>query len=303
MTIRANPVRTWPALVLQQPFTWQVAFIFSMCFFLIGGGLVTAASEALPGDQLYPMKLAIESMQERLTTGEQAKADLHLRIAQKRLAEMQEVAVGDGSAVQIALQNYEMHFRAAQGKAQSLAEAGNRDAARVAAKVERAAEQQRQQLAALRSQVPEKAQKEIAQTEHATLDIQKEALRVEATVTNEPSDTEEKVKGKFVQVELKLEEVRRRILRFEVETGRDTTAEAGYIASQAEKKFLEARREFRDKKFIDSYATAQDALKLAISADVSLSEKLLEQEILEREQNQIRDTPPPTETQEQPAAE
>lgn len=52
-----------------------------------GGGTVYASQSSLPGDTLYPVKTTAEKLQMAVTWGSDAKADLHLKLAQRRIDE------------------------------------------------------------------------------------------------------------------------------------------------------------------------------------------------------------------------
>jgi len=52
-------------------------------------GAASASADALPGDFLYPAKLMVEAAQEILTLDPEAEAALHLRFADRRLAELE----------------------------------------------------------------------------------------------------------------------------------------------------------------------------------------------------------------------
>lgn len=63
----------------------------SILVFISGFGVIQAANNSLPGDTLYPLKLAAEEAQLNLTFGPEKIADLHLALAQKRLDEAKRV--------------------------------------------------------------------------------------------------------------------------------------------------------------------------------------------------------------------
>jgi hypothetical protein len=54
----------------------------------VGGSTVYAAQSSLPGDTLYPVKTAVENLQLAITPGAVAKANLHLKLAQRRIDEV-----------------------------------------------------------------------------------------------------------------------------------------------------------------------------------------------------------------------
>jgi hypothetical protein len=55
---------------------------------LAGGSTVYAAQSSLPGDTLYPVKTGVESLQLAVTPGAAAKANLHIKLAQRRIDEV-----------------------------------------------------------------------------------------------------------------------------------------------------------------------------------------------------------------------
>jgi hypothetical protein len=57
---------------------------------IAGGSTVYAAQSSLPGDALYPVKQGVENFQLAITTNPTAKADLHLKFAQRRIDEVQQ---------------------------------------------------------------------------------------------------------------------------------------------------------------------------------------------------------------------
>jgi hypothetical protein len=59
----------------------------------LGGGISWEASNALPGDALYPFKISVnESVEAALAQSDAAKADLDISLAQERLDEAQQLA-------------------------------------------------------------------------------------------------------------------------------------------------------------------------------------------------------------------
>lgn len=63
-----------------------VAIVFAL--FVAGGGTVAAARGSMPDDLLYPVKLATEQVQLAFTFSSLGKAELHAKLADKRVAEI-----------------------------------------------------------------------------------------------------------------------------------------------------------------------------------------------------------------------
>jgi len=77
---------------------WALAVAVILALFLAGGGTVMASSDSLPGDVLYPVKMATEKVQAFFTFGDEAKANLHIKFAERRVKEIESLA-GKGRSI------------------------------------------------------------------------------------------------------------------------------------------------------------------------------------------------------------
>ena len=95
--VRAAPRRPRARQPVRRPqlafaFRWAVAFVFVAAILYAGGtGAVAASYDSLPGDLLYPVKRASESVQVFFTPASR-QASLHATLAQRRLDEIQALA-------------------------------------------------------------------------------------------------------------------------------------------------------------------------------------------------------------------
>jgi hypothetical protein len=55
---------------------------------MVGGSTVYAAQSSLPGDILYPVKTGVENLQLAVTTSAAVKANLHIKLAERRIDEV-----------------------------------------------------------------------------------------------------------------------------------------------------------------------------------------------------------------------
>ena len=86
---------------------------------VVVGGTVTASESSGPGDVLYPAKLAIEQAQVAVTPSEEARAELYLMRADRRLAELvDETESGDYSRADNLVDEYAKAATAAIAAAQ-----------------------------------------------------------------------------------------------------------------------------------------------------------------------------------------
>jgi Domain of unknown function (DUF5667) len=67
---------------------WAVALVAVLVILLIGVGTISASASSLPGDTLYPVKTTTEKVQGFFTFGSEAKANFYMKLAQRRLDEL-----------------------------------------------------------------------------------------------------------------------------------------------------------------------------------------------------------------------
>ena len=71
---------------------WAVALSLVLVLLIAGGSTVAASTGSLPGDTLYPVKTATEKVQAFFTFGEDAKANLYMKLAERRIEEINKLA-------------------------------------------------------------------------------------------------------------------------------------------------------------------------------------------------------------------
>jgi hypothetical protein len=95
----AGPVTRWRRLWLRPAFRFAtLALVAVMALSALGGGLIHLAEASLPGDWLYPLKLACEDLRLSVTSDPAAGAEQHLNLAAERVDEMRGLAE-QGSAI------------------------------------------------------------------------------------------------------------------------------------------------------------------------------------------------------------
>lgn len=82
---------------------WAIALAVVLALFLTGAGTVTASASSLPGDTLYPVKTATEKVQGFFTFGSEAKAGHYMKLAERRLNEIEALARQDRTIPQSVL--------------------------------------------------------------------------------------------------------------------------------------------------------------------------------------------------------
>jgi len=71
---------------------WAVALAVVLALVMMGGGTVAASTNSLPGDVLYPVKTTTERVQAFFAFGKEAKANLYMRFAERRIVEIEALA-------------------------------------------------------------------------------------------------------------------------------------------------------------------------------------------------------------------
>lgn len=79
---------------------WATVVIAVVVLLVAGSGTVMAASNSMPDEPLYPVKLATEAVRVALTPSDLGKAELYVKLADKRVAEIARMA-DKGKAEQV----------------------------------------------------------------------------------------------------------------------------------------------------------------------------------------------------------
>ena len=95
------------------PATVMLSIVIALSL-LVGGSVAYASANALPGDALYPVKTAIETVQLAVSLDEARDAELHLTFARRRLDEAAALLEKDRpEGVEQALTNYIIQLESA----------------------------------------------------------------------------------------------------------------------------------------------------------------------------------------------
>jgi len=79
---------------------WALVFAVIVVLLLVGSGTIMAASSSLPGDTLYPIKTGTEKVQAFFTRGNESKASFNIKLAQRRINELESLSDGNRSIPQ-----------------------------------------------------------------------------------------------------------------------------------------------------------------------------------------------------------
>ena len=190
---RAWPLRrAWSmARGLSVPVLASFLLVISM---VIGGGVVYASGDSLPGDFLYPLKLTTEQVRLVLSPSETGDAQLHLSFAGERVREAAKLAErGEGEHLEASMSRYVGEMEAASEIFQKQAERGG-DITPLALLLQENLAHHQMALARLRERVPKEARPVIQRAVVASTGAQKRVVvtmaDIEPGATPVPETTE-----------------------------------------------------------------------------------------------------------------
>lgn len=87
-----NAPRRSPLPPMRWRLRWVAIVAGIVAFISIGGGVIAASSYSMPGDFLYPVKIASEQVWLMLTPSEGGKGEFHIALAERRMQEIAEMS-------------------------------------------------------------------------------------------------------------------------------------------------------------------------------------------------------------------
>lgn len=162
-------------------------------FVLVLGGwvaTVNASYDTLPGDALYPVKLATERVQLTMATTTSRKAKLHVEFAGRRLQEMTRLEDGGkGMVVNKLVQGFKQEMASASANLSKLQENDSASAVSIAAVLDRRADEYKAVLGQAQQAESDNVQAQDALTDARAAAKETEAAAVQVLVkANELSD-------------------------------------------------------------------------------------------------------------------
>lgn len=244
---------------------------------LLSGGTVAASQSSMPGDALFPLKLTSENVLVALTPTDDAKDELRLELAKRRVDEFGEVVRSSGSTLDdgtrkgldTAVRNMDSHLNDMFDDTRSLRSRGENERAlesgedlratlaalelavdangRTATPVARAqVDSARARLNGLRSRV----ENELAMLESA------ENSRLFSGGSSSSQGASDKVSA----AERKIADVERKLARNQGILSRDTVATAQTRLGEVKALVADARSDLANQQFVDAFGKARIAL-------------------------------------------
>src|SRR3989338_4833000 len=179
-----------------------IAIIALVISLAAGGGVVTASQTSLPTDALYPVKIATEQIQEAITFNNAKKVDLSVKLAEKRLDEinlLQTKTEVSSTVIKKTIANYEKHLARAQSQLASVnGDTATQKVIAAALKYENSLEQQQEKLEVLASQSSVESQPSWAKAQKSAiaksnLALEKIKVKIQETETSQNSVSSDSV--------------------------------------------------------------------------------------------------------------
>lgn len=143
-----------PSIKWARPAT-RLAAGFAAAFMLLGGGVIASAG-SLPEEPLYPVKLAVEGVQLALAPDPEARTELQLQFAERRLAEAESAAAqGRQESLERGMALYEQQVEGVLQGAQPSLDGGDQAEA---TPLQQSLAKQQEQLTRILARAPEPAQ-------------------------------------------------------------------------------------------------------------------------------------------------
>src|SRR3989344_2943181 len=277
-------------LIYQSKFQfWQVKKrIFSMpalivaLIIMFSGGTAIAANSSLPGDALYPVKIEVnERIGAAFHLSADSQADFRLKLAEKRLAEAEELAAS-GRLDAAIIARLQANFSAQEERMKALIAkfeaAGSDDkAARLSSNLEAALSAHERILINLEAKV-ESGEKLV---DPVLIEGLLENVRIKLNSTTKIRvDSENGVKDEsrpeefrkvaaekvIAMTERSIVSVKELIAKVEAELGAEAVAEAKLELAEAESTLADAKVKFEAGSFAEAFILAQKAHRQAIEA-------------------------------------
>lgn len=175
----------WSRLTIRRLRLLPAALSLAIALIIASTWTVSASASSLPGEALYPVKLVTEKARLTFTFRPGARAELHLKFAERRLVETQALLDQSGPLDEGLLQALATETALAL---QEIEETNVGKKAEVATKLLALTERQQAVLTSVQERVPEKAQKGLSQAIEASRRGHERAMMV-LGMTPEPPST------------------------------------------------------------------------------------------------------------------
>ena len=264
-------------IIQLQPMPVLVALILMIT---IGAGVTVAAEGTVPGDTLYPMKIAFnEEIRGVLAFSEESRAEWAVEKTERRLEEIEKLSAEGRLDADVAAQaevRLQAQIEEAEERAQKFEERKQEHiAAQMHSDLEGRLEAHKEVLLKIRTQVPatdEEVDQILTQVEENLTQAKERRLQAEAEVA---AKTEAEVKsaaeGKKRSAENKIEEIEQFIERKGDRVGADAKAKALAELKDAKELFAQGEAKLQAGEYGKAFASFQQSMRVVQAAKLTLS--------------------------------
>ena len=267
--------------------------------FSLGSGTIYSARAALPSDTLFPVKLFIEKVQELLARGNENKIDLALKLAEKRLEELESVKNDNLAAEAIARSqnNLEKVEELIKRSADSQVNGDNnlKQMENALKKLEKISERKIRLAEKFKNETPGLT-KALNSLDLASIKIEEEANKIIIAIPNETASTTNRINIIQGQAKKAIERAKKKIGNIQIkdnfeDNGKDEKPEKNRNRSLKELEQLadklensakkledaaenlnDSKKEFNERDFEKAVKKANEAFRKAVSAESDYDE-------------------------------
>lgn len=275
--------------------------------FMVGGwaGMVSASFDSVPGDVLYPVKIANEKAQLAMALSGERKAKLHVEFASRRLDEIVTITASDSpekeTRVKMAVENFTKEITAVSEQIDQIKAEDIASATELAKIVDRKVDEYEATISQTEADFPEENQGDVAVAKEVVNTADNQA--VEVLVENHESTQEEataadlertfqkdyaSIQSQLALSSSRIETIEGALSEYDLENEAvyvETVAEAKELLAAFEPMLSDAldlmaaggyRAAFEDMQFIDDelgqVSSSITALEISITADIAAFE-------------------------------
>lgn len=297
--VKENPVlikqRSFGSLFFLRNFRFVSAIVVVILILGLGGGVVLASQESLPGDILFPIKLFSEEVEKFLARGDFSKAEVSLKLTDRRLKEVVKLISFDDleenqEHINKNLERFKMELKEIEGFLLKLDIKGKRDKEilKLVLKFEGNLARHQEILDEIEDVVPDQIKEIIQLAREASAKSEEVSFEIVLKIENKSqenddedgddedddddndelnqSGTERRVQGKITAASNKINEVERKINKVEEKKGEESANQARTKLEEAKSLLEEARSDSENSDFLTAFRKAQEVIRLAQEA-------------------------------------
>lgn len=299
--VKENPVLakqgSFASLFFLRNFRFVSALVALILILGLGGGVVLASQESLPGDILFPIKLFSGEVEKFLARGDFSKAEVSLKLSNKRLGEVVKLISSDDPGenqehINKNLERFKMELKETEGFLLKLdiKNKKNKETLKFALKFEGSLARHQEILDEIEDLVPDRVKNIIQFAREASAKSEGVSFEIALKIENRSQDdddedngdedddndddnnklnqggVERRVQGKITAASNKINEVERKINKVEEKKGEEFTNQARTKLEETKSLLEEAQSDSENSDFLTAFRKAQEVIRLAQEA-------------------------------------